>query len=1007
MFFIKTTVLGSLMLLCAYLPMQAQERVTGTVVDDGGLPIPGVTVKLNQGTAAAVRTDSDGRFFLSLAPADTTASLVVTAVGYVSQTVPVQPDRLLTIRLEPESKTLNEVVVVGYGTQQRKDITGAVASVKAAEFVKGGTRDAGQLLQGKVAGLSISTPTGNPTQGAQILLRGTNTLTGDNSPLVLIDGVPGSLRTVAPEDIESVDVLKDGSSAAIYGTRATNGVILITTKKASAGQTLIDYHGYASTDEFVSKPRLLTADEFRQQIANNTIAATDYGGDTDWLDAITRKPVSQVHNLSIRGSAGETSFLANLNYRDFQGIFKKSDNRAVIGRITLNHAMFDDKLNLSVSYNGNNQWYTTTGDGSSFNNGNYNAALVTNPTLPIYKADVLPEVLENQAPYNGIWAQPPALVAIPNPLSLLEEANGQNRNQRNRVYGTITYRPIPALRIHALLSTERMAETRGYRESFQHFLTTVAGSRNGYASRGTTTTRSNLMELTAQYNTEIDKHRISILGGYGYQDNLWEDYWMQSWNFPSDEFGWHNIGLGRANNDVEGAPLPMGSNKTSNNLISFFGRVNYNYDDRYLATLSIRREADSRFLGSDQPWGTFPAASVAWRLKGEPFLADVALVNELKIRAGHGVTGIAPVNPYLALYRLGYTGNNNTFYYNGEWVNLLVPQSNPNPGFTWEKKREFNLGVDFSLLDNRIGGTIDAYSRQTVDLLYNYPVPVPPNVFGTMLANVGVIENRGLEVMINTVPIRSSNFEWTSSLLFSTNSNTLKSINDDRYQLTSDFFYVGDVQPPVSGVPTHRVKVGEPIGQIWGWKVLDISDDGKWIYENQEGEAVPSSGVTPEDRQVLGNGLPKYYGGWNNSFRYKNLDLDITMRGAFDYQIVNFMRIHYENFRDQSMNNLKAGYEPVMGKAVLTDGKQFNSYYVENGDFWKIDNITLGYNFPGGWFKGHRSARIYVSTLNTFVFTGYKGLDPEVTRMGLAPGTDDRYKYPTTRTYTLGINLNF
>ena len=993
----------TLFLVCS---AYAQQRLSGTIVDESGLPILGVSVRLSK-SKLGVSTDSDGRFALNISTADTIGTLAVSAIGYTSQVIPIKQQRIFTVQLQSESNALNEVVVVGYGTQQKKDLTGAIASVKASEFVKGGTRDAGQLLQGKVAGLSIATPTGNPTQGAQILLRGTNTLTGDNNPLVLIDGVPGDLRTVAPEDIESMDVLKDGSSAAIYGTRATNGVILITTKKAVAGQTFVDYSGYLATDKFVRKPRLLTADEFREQIAQGTIVATDYGGNTDWIEAISRTPVSHVHNLTLRQGTEKTSFLANLNYRGFQGVFKKSDNQAIIGRLTVSHSMLQDKLKVDVTFNSNNQRYSTTGDGVSFNNGSYNAALVTNPTLPIYQADVLPSVLEQQASYSGIWAQPPALVAIPNPLSLIEEGNGENKNQRNRIYGNITYKPINDLRFNALLSTEKFTETRGYRETFQHFLTTVAGTRNGYASRGTTSSRSNLMELTAQYNKQFNEHNLTALLGYGYQDNQWEDYWMQNWNFPTDQFDWNNMGLGRANNDVEGSPLPIGSNKTSNNLISFFGRINYNYQDRYLASVSLRREADSRFLGSDSPWGTFPAISLGWRIKGEPFMQGIYAVNELKLRAGYGVTGIAPTNPYLALYRLGYTSNSNTFYYNGEWVNLLVPQSNPNPGFTWEKKKEFNLGLDFSLWNNRVGGTIDAYSRRTVDLLYNYPVPVPPNVYDVMLANVGVIANKGLEVAINTVPVKSTDFEWSSNLLFSTNSNTLKSINNDRYQLTSDFFYVGDVQPPVSSVPTHRVKVGEPIGQIWGWKVLDISDDGKWIYEDRNGNPVASADATPEDRQVLGNGLPRYYAGWNNTFRYRQFDLGITMRGAFDYQIVNFTRIHYENFRDQSMNNLKAGYEPVMGKAVLTDGKQFNSYYVEDGDFWKIDNITLGYNLPNGRIKGVRGARIYVSTLNTFVITGYKGLDPEVTRVGLAPGTDDRYKYPTTRTYTLGVNFNF
>jgi len=687
----------------------------------------------------------------------------------------------------------------------------------------------------------------------------------------------------------------------------------------------------------------------------------------------------------------------------------------LIGRITINHSMFDDKLKLNLNYNSNNQRYTTTvdggaydpatGTGESFSRNIYSAALVSNPTLPVYKREVPDNILALQAPYNGPWAQPSALIGIANPLSSIEEQNGINSSQRNRIYGNITFTPVKSLRFNALLSTERYNQIRGYKESFNSFNTTVAKNRNGFASRGTIQSVANLLEITGQYSKEWNDHSLTALMGYGYQDNIREDYYMQNWNFPTDQFGWDNMGLGRANSDITGSPIPEGSSKTSGNLISFFGRVNYNYKDRYLLQASLRREEDSRFLGSNQVWGNFPAVSAAWRINKESFFDNIEIFNDLKLRAGYGITGIAPNAPYLAMYRLGYTGNSNTFFYNGQWVNLLVPQSNPNPAFTWEKKKELNVGLDFAMLNNRISGSIDYYSRRTVDLLYNYPVPVPPNVYPTTLANVGTIRNTGLEALINGMIIKSRDFDWFTTLTFSTNSNKLVSLNNEQYKLTSDYFYAGDVQPPVSGVPTHRVKVGEPIGQIWGWKVLDISDDGKWIYEDKEGNAVPSNKATPEDRQVLGNGLPKYYAGWNNNLRYKAFDLGITMRGAFKYKIVNFTRIHYENYRDQGLNNLKAGYENVMDKAVLTDGKQFNSYYVENGDFWKIDNITLAYNFKPYFVKGIKSARIYASVLNTACFTGYKGLDPEVTRSGLTPGTDDRNKFPTTRVFTFGLNL--
>lgn len=985
-------------------------KITGTVKDSNGAPVSHATVT-EKGKVNGTASGDDGKFTLSVDP---NAIISVSSVSFTTKEVPVNGRTSVDVVLESANQDLQQVVVVGYGTQKKRDVTSAVASVKAKDFVQGTTKDAGQLLQGKVAGLSIATPSGDPMQGAQIILRGTNSIMGSNTPLVLIDGVPGDLRTVSMDDIAQIDVLKDGSSAAIYGTRATNGVILITTKKPN-GQSSIDYSGSVTTEQFVKTERFLTADEFRQKIKDKTINAIDYGGNTDWLKEISRTPVTTDQSLSVKGGNTKTNFLASFNYRDYQGIFKMSNNRMLIGRIAINHSMFNDKLKLNLNYNSNNQRYTTTvdggtydpstGTGESFNRGIYNAALISNPTLPVYRKDLSDSILGLQAPYTGPWAQPSALIGIANPLSSIEEQNGINTAQKNRIYGNITFTPTENLRFNALLSTERFNQIRGYKESFNSFNTTIAKNRNGFASRGTAQTVSNLLEITGQYSKEFGDHSLTALLGYGYQSNVWEDYWMQNWNFPTDQFGWDNMALGRANSDITGSPIPEGSNKTSNNLISFFGRVNYTYKDRYLVQASLRREEDSRFLGSDQVWGNFPAVSAAWRINRESFFENVSFFNDLKLRAGYGVTGIAPTSPYLAMYRLGYTGNNNTFYYNGQWVNLLVPQSNPNPAFTWEKKKEFNIGVDFAMLHNRISGSVDYYDRRTVDLLYNYPVPVPPNVYPTTLANVGTIKNTGLEVLLNGVVVKNKDFEWSTTVTFSTNNNKLVSLNNDQYKLTSDYFYAGDVQPPVSGVPTHRVKVGEPIGQIWGWKVLDITDDGKWVYEGQDGKPVQSDKATPEDRRVLGNGLPKYYAGWNNNFRYKNFDLGITMRGAFKYQIINFTRIHYENYRDQGLNNLKAGYEKVMNKAVLTDGKQFNSYYVENGDFWKIDNITFGYNFKPYFVKGIRYARLYASVLNTACITGYKGLDPEVTRAGLTPGTDDRYKFPTTRVYTFGLNL--
>lgn len=981
----------------------AQKVIKGTVCDERNEYLIGASVMIKGSSQGAI-TDLDGKFQLEYN--DENDVLVFSYIGYQSQEIRIGKQHFIKVKLKPSSMALDEVVVVGYGQQKKSELTAAISSVKQTDFIKGNVRDAAQLLKGKVAGLTIVNSTGDPTENSSILLRGTNSLQGSNSPLVLIDGIPGDLRTVSPEDIAQIDVLKDGSSAAIYGTRATNGVILITTRKADSDFS-INYNGYVGTETFAKTEKLLNASDFRALIKDGTISATDFGGNTDWLEAVTRTPVNHGHNLSVKGGTPKTNYLLNVNYKKNQGIFKKSDNEALVVRLAVNHSMFNDKLRLNVSLNSNTQNFTTTGDGTSFNRNIYSAALVTNPTLPIYKKDVDPDVLASMPEYDGPWAQPSALVAIANPLSTIETANGKHHRQRTRLNGNITFQPIESLRFNALLSWDRYNETRGYSESFDNFNTTVSHTRDGFASRGTRETTDQLFEFTAQYSEIFDIHNISVLAGYGYQKNVYEDYWMQNWNFPTDQFDWNNISLGRGDSDILGSRIPVSSDKSSGNLISFFGRVNYILANKYLATVSIRHEADSKFVGSNQVWGTFPAVSLAWRINEENFMKSVSWINTLKLRAGYGVTGIAPSSPYLATYRLGYTGNSDTFYYNGEWVNKLTPQSNPNPEFTWEKKKEFNVGLDFSILKDRISGTIDAYYRKTVDLLYNYPVPVPPNVYNTTLANVGTISNKGIEVMINGIVFDKKDFGWNTTLTYSTNRNKLDKLNNSQYQLENDYFYVGDAQPPMSGVPTHRVKVGEPIGQIWGWKVLDITDEGKWIYEDRNGNPVESKDITTEDRKVIGNGLPKHYLGWNNEFRYKNFDLSVTMRGAFGFQNINFTRLHYENPVEKSMNVLKSTYDKVFGKAVLSDTKQFNSYYVEDGDYWKIDNIVLGYNFKKDFIKGVKGMRVYFSVQNAVTFTGYKGLDPEVGGSLLTPGTDDRNKYPTTRSYTFGVNLSF
>lgn len=966
---------------------QNLRKITGIVTDSIGKGIPNVTVT-EQGTTRATATSTDGSFVIGVSGPE--AVLSFTSVGFTAAQVTVGNQTDLSVRLQNLNTALSEVVVIGYGTQRRADVTSAVATVKSENFVKAPVQDAGQLLQGKVAGLSVSNISGNPTGGSQIMLRGNNTIYGATTdPLVIIDGVPGSLKTVAPEDIESIDVLKDGSAAAIYGVRGTNGVILITTKRAKGNYTSsVEYSGSVSTQKIVRKLDVLTADDYRAQIAAGKRAATDNkGASTDWLDEIMQTPLTHVHNLTFRGGNSRTNYLANLNYRYLEGFFLKSDNKTFTGRVDVNHSMLDDKLRLNFQLLNSNNNFTQTQDGGTFNGYTYRQALIRNPTEPVYDS-------------LGRWNENPGNFNYENPLARLYESDGETKSINSRMNASLTYTPVKGLKLFSLFSYNRNNLNAGYAETKQH-ISTRRDNRNGYAAVGSSLAIDRLAQLSAEYSKVLGDHRFTILGGYEYQEREESSNFIQNWDFLIDNFGYNDVEAGNAIKEGKGG---IGSSRGITNLISFYSRLTYNFRDKYLLTANLRHEGASQLWGSNEPWGTFPAVSLGWRITKEGFMQGQQLFDDLKLRVGYGVTGNPPISNFLSQATLRY---GSAVYVNGEWIQSLVPNTNPNPFIRWEEKSETNFGLDFSMLKGRVFGDVNYYVRTNKDLLYEFQVPSPPNIFDRTLANAGKMENRGIEVLLNVVPVRTRDFEWTTSINFSANKNKLINLNTELYQQTNDYFTWGGTGEPIQTF-THLNRIGRSIGDFYGFKVIDIDQNGKWIYEGSDGKAVPYDQLKHgfADKQVLGNGLPKYYAGWNNNVRYKNFDLGVTMRGAFDYQVLNMPRMYLENPTIINYNRLRSSQDMVFGKALLNAPLEFNNYYIEDGDFWKIDNITLGYNFNQINSKYVKSARVFVSTLNTFVFTGYSGVDPEVNRAGLDPGVDNRDAYPSARTFTLGVNLS-
>lgn len=963
-------------------------KVRGVIKDETGEPIIGATVRV-KGQSEGTVSDFDGNFTLDVTDDNT---LQISYIGYQTQEFAVGKQHHFSIVLEEDKKILNEVVVIGYGTQKKGDITSSVGSVKSEDFTAGAINDAGQLIQGKIAGLSVTNPSGNPVGGTEISLRGNTTILGaSTNPLILIDGVPGDFNTVAPEDIESIDVLKDGSAAAIYGSRGTNGVVLITTKK-SKGNNIneVQYSGYLSLSTIAKKPDFCDADDYRQQIKDGLRdAAWDLGDNTNWIDAITRTGLSHVHNVSFKGGNAQTNYIFNVNYRNLQGIFKRSDKEEFQGRAEVNHSMFDDKLRFNFQLLGNQTGYTATSDGGSFNTYSWRQALIHNPTEPIKNAD-------------GSWHENTGIFNYDNPVSRIYECDGEQKISQTRFSSNITLTPIKELTFNALFSYDKINQEGGYYETKKH-ISNVRDGMNGYASTGGSSTVTKLVELTAQFHKNFGNHTIQALAGYSYQESTYSNQYERNYNFPTDLYSWHNIGVGQALKEGLGTEY---SYWLDTNLIGFFGRLNYNYKNRYLLMASVRHEAASQLAGTEKPWGTFPSVSLGWRITEENFMKNQKVFDDIKLRAGYGVTGSQPSQSFLGVPLLGY---GDYYLYNGQWIRALQPTQNSNDKLKWEEKHEYDIGADFSILNYRLNVSVDWYYRLIKGLLYDYSVPSPPNLYTTTRANVGEMSNNGLEIMVNAIPVRTKDFKWETTITFSTNSNKLKSLSNDLYQTSSDYFMTGWIEEPIK-TESHIVRIGHKVGDIYGFKVVDVDESGKWIYLDKNGNRVNYDDFTHsfEDKQILGNGVPKWYLGFNNQFRYKNFDLAINMRGAFGFQIMNGMRMFYENRSRQDWNRLRSAYDKVFGKAVLNTlcSEEFNSYYVENGDYWKIDNITLGYSFSkiNKWIK---TLRLYASVNNAITITGYKGIDPEVSTSGLAPSYDNRDSYPHTRAFTFGMNVTF
>ena len=957
----------------AVIAAQQTRTVSGQVVDSNGESIIGANI-VEKGTANGTITDMDGKFSLKTAP---NATLVI---SYIAGQ---------TITLQENAEMMDEVVVIGYGTQRKGDVTSAISSVKAEDFTVGKVGDAADLIKGKVAGLSIAKGSGDPNSTSTIRLRGVISVNGSTTPLILIDGVEGDLSTVAPENIASIDVLKDASAAAIYGTRGANGVIIITTKTGHRGErATVNYSGYVSASQFGKKLEFMTAEDVRAGKTN----FTDQGYDTDWLDAISRTGFTQNHNINITGGTEKTTYSADFTYRKEDGVIMNTFAEDMRMRFDVSHWFLNDmlrvNLNMVQKWHKNSATNATTTDQSNI----YRQAIARNPTAPIYNED-------------GTYNENFGINYYYNPVAMLEERLGDYTYSETRATGNVTFEPIRGWQTNLMLATSRFhAHDQGYNTA------TYYGNQlnewNGYAYHTNDETRTDNLEITSKYDLNIDKHRMNALVGYSYQYYTYNRNYANNYDFPSEFYTYNNLGIGQA---LKEGKAGMGSEKNENTLIGFFARVSYAYDNRYNILVSVRREGSSKF-GENHKWGTFPSASLGWTISNEAFMKDVKWVNNLKLRAGFGVTGVIPNEPYISLTK--YTYGSSYYYNNGTWLPGLSVSSNPNPDLKWEKSTEFNVGLDWSLLDDRLGGSIDVYNKKTTDLLFYYTVPTPPNLYNTTMANAGSVRNRGVEVAINAVPVRTKDFEWKTVVTIASNKSKLLSLSNDMYE-SETFKDVGGLGEPIS-ISTHRMEEGRPLGEFYGLKSVGVSENGLFLIEKPDGEVVEFSNdqlKNDEYRQYLGNGLPKVTLGWTNNFSYKGWDLNMQFTSQLGFKILNEPRAFYEN-NSIAYNRLKSvEVAPYGGQYTLSSSQPQTlvSYYLENGNYLKLTNLTIGYTFPikstNKWIKG---ARAYLSGDNLFCITGYSGLDPELANAyPTYAGIDYRDKYPSTRSFTFGVNLTF
>lgn len=970
----------------------AENSITGTVKDANGNPLPGVVVKV-EGTKNATVTDGNGRYSVDATPSQ---RLEFSYLGFVSQTLNASQSNQVVMK--EDNKTLGEVVVVGYGTMRRKDVTSSITTLKQEDLNLGVVTTPGELLQGKVPGLVVTT-TANPNGEPSITLRGASTLrTGEAmQPYYIVDGVPGvDLSLVSPDDIESIDVLRDATATAIYGSKAANGVIIVTTKKGSKGAAHIGYRGYLAVENVSKDVDLATADDLRNYAKeNNFTLPDDQGANTDWQKEVERTGISHNHNLSVSGGTDKSNYNISLNYMNREGVLKSTDMNPLTARALAQSKVLHDRLNLALGVNYNRTENNDVPSSSERGMAVADAMIYYSPLQPVKNAD-------------GTWFSSSSVTNYYNPVSMIHEDEMNYVKKRVQITGKADLNITKGLTWTAQFSYSDKQNTT----SIYHSTQSQIVKTNGEANRSTYFSNKKVFETYGNYQTTInDLHRLGFMAGYSWEESNRNDgFGVTVKDFYNDALKYYDLTYA---NKIDGIDAVESGHLSTLRMISFYGRANYSFADKYNIQATIRRDGSSAF-GKDNRWATFPSVSASWRLSEESFIKKLNVFDNLSLHAGYGVSGNSlGFDAFTAIKTYAASGWYPNTDANGTTTNMhtIGATNNANPDLKWERTGMFNIGLDFGFFGGRLSGTVEYYDKRTSDLIYYYPVSTDRYEFATMTANVGDISNKGVELSINAIPVVNKNFKWSTSLNLSHNRNRVEKLSNQAFSVD----YIDEADCSITGntgVYTQRIMEGCPIGQFYTYEWAGYNDKGVsqfYVHDATTGERTGEVTTKPQDkdRTKTGSAQPKLTYGWNNTLNYKKWSMNVFFQGVLGNKIFDAIRAQ------GNCVSLIAQGKNVF-KECLTDQKYGDvnaqtpsDRWIEDGSYLRLSTLTLAYDFGkiGDWVSG---LSVYATCNNVFTITGFKGIDPEVDLGGLTPGVQWRNSYyPHTRTIMLGVKVNF